>query len=557
MTTKRMNLAAAFLVMCNVLIAQKAAIVNASLTKATVYYGNGATLEHSATAQLQAGSQELIISNLSHLMDEQSIQIACPENVVLLSYRYQLKSEVPPPNADAILIKMADSIKLLSKQVKLLLHDENTQNEVLANTQKLIETSVSKTPDKTISSTELIKLIEYYNTKIQAIKASVYISNQKREQLNDSIIAIQYRKTTRQNTLVIPTITNGQLVLQLICNTATNANFDFSYYTSNAGWLPTYDLRVKTIDNSLKLVYKAMVTQNTGIDWKQTKLTLTTNNPNQNSTAPILNPWFVKVQVPAVYKQLLAGKSMAVNSIQGISSQSLDEVVVRGYSSQEQKMKDENMEGDLVQAYTTLSESQLNTSFEIDLPYNIPSDGKAYSVGIKDENIEAGYKHYAVPKLDSDAFLLAELSNWETLNLMPGDANIIMDNVYLGKSFINPNTIADTLNISLGRDKRVAVKRTLVKEYSKSKTNNDYKTDDFTYEIIVKNNKKQDIEMLLKDQYPIAQTKEVEITLKETGNAEIDVDKGILNWKLKLKPGESKKIRFSYSIKYPKDRKVV
>ncbi len=157
--------------------------------------------------------------------------------------------------------------------------------------------------------------------------------------------------------------------------------------------------------------------------------------------------------------------------------------------------------------------------------------------------------------MDNDAFLIAQIDRWDSLSLLPGQANIIMDNVYLGKSFLNPNTTEDTLNLSLGRDKRVSINRKLIKEF-KSVKRNDTKTETYTYETTVKNNKNKPVELQLKDQYPISQTKEVEVVLTEDGSANIDNETGLMNWNIKLQPGESKKIRFSYQIKYPKNKVI-
>ena len=98
-----------------------------------------------------------------------------------------------------------------------------------------------------------------------------------------------------------------------------------------------------------------------------------------------------------------------------------------------------------LQDFTTLNEGQLNTNFDIDLPYDIESDGQLHSVTIKDEEIVCVLKNYSVPRLDKEAYLLAEVANWQNLDLLPGDANIIMDDTYVGKSLIDPNTTADTL----------------------------------------------------------------------------------------------------------------
>jgi uncharacterized protein (TIGR02231 family) len=209
-----------------------------------------------------------------------------------------------------------------------------------------------------------------------------------------------------------------------------------------------------------------------------------------------------------------------------------------------------------IQQYTTLTESQLNTNFEIDLPYNIESDGLVHTVTIKEEKINAILKNYAVPKLDKDAYLLAEIADWQKLDLLPGSANIIMDNTYIGKSMIDPNSTADTLNLSLGKDKRVAIKRSLVKDYTSTKTSGSNTKQLFTYELTVKNNKITTVDLLIKDQFPISNIKEVEIKLEESNGAMVNDETGVLTWKISLKPGESKKVRFGYTVKYPKDIRI-
>ena len=310
------------------------------------------------------------------------------------------------------------------------------------------------------------------------------------------------------------------------------------------------------------MVYKASLTQTTGLDWKKTKLTLSTGTPNFGVTAPVLTPWYLQLYVPGIYTDLerraMQGNATR-NFVQSYANDKAlaEEVVVSGYGEMKVKKQLDDVDPSTVQQYTSLTQGQLNTSFEIDLPYDISSDGQLNSVTIKDQEISCVLKNYAVPRMDKDAYLLAEVADWQNLDLLPGDANIIMDDTYIGKSVIDPNSTADTLNLSLGRDRRLAVKRSLVKEMSSLKTSGGNTKQVFTYEIIVKNNKITDVNLLLKDQYPLSTIKEVEVKLEEGGEAMVNAETGVLTWKIDLKPGESKKVRFSYSVKYPKDKKIV
>ncbi len=161
-----------------------------------------------------------------------------------------------------------------------------------------------------------------------------------------------------------------------------------------------------------------------------------------------------------------------------------------------------------------------------------------------------------MPKADPDAFLLAEISDYEKLNLMPGDANIILENMYVGKSYLNPYTTTDTLNLSMGRDKKITVKREKVLEQSGVKFLGSNKKQTFTYEIRVRNGKREPVNLLLKDQYPVATDNNMEIELLEASNAEINKETGVLTWKLDVAPGATQKVRISYSVKYPKDKTI-
>jgi uncharacterized protein (TIGR02231 family) len=132
----------------------------------------------------------------------------------------------------------------------------------------------------------------------------------------------------------------------------------------------------------------------------------------------------------------------------------------------------------------------------------------------------------------------------------------MVEGTYIGKSFIDPGSTQDALNLTLGRDKRIVVKREKVTDFSSVKFLGSSRKEVFTYQITVRNNKKEKAEMLLKDQYPISTDKDIEVELLENSGAAVNKDNGVLTWKLELAPGESKAIRISYSVKYPKDKAV-
>ncbi len=527
----------------------------ASLNKATVYYGYGADLQHSSKVNLVNGMQELIIDNVSLYPDINTLQISCPENVTILSYQHRIFTKPTLPKPPTAPSKMYDTIKLLQKQIGGINNEININDDQIRRIESLIVNNFTTPDKKNISSDELVKLTTFYTDKIKNIKQRIFDLQEKRTDINNKIIELNARlnQLAEAEIPIVQPKPTGQLILQVMSAAPGMVNFDFNYFTRNAGWTPTYDIRVKSIDNSFKIVYKALLTQTTGLNWNGIKLNLSTSNPNQGNTIPLLSPLYVQLYAPIIYNAVTTTGYAAASRVPMMQEDMISKDNESNFVMTKKALNNNNTFD--VADHLTLKESQLNTNFEINLPYDIPSDGAAYSVNIKEEKILVNYQHIAIPKLDNDAFLIAQIDRWDSLSLLPGQANIIMDNVYLGKSYLDPNTTEDTLSLSLGRDKRIAIDRKLLKDY-KSTKRGEFKTEVFTYEITIKNNKKQAVDMNVKDQYPISQTKEVEVLLTEDDQANINTETGILNWNIHLKPGESKKIRFSYQLKYPKNKLI-
>ncbi|MEO5564314.1 MAG: DUF4139 domain-containing protein, partial [Chitinophagaceae bacterium] len=526
--------------------------------------GYGAELNHESKVKVDANTKIIVISGLSTQVDVNSLQISCPANVALLSQRYSLYR---PPAAPVVKSKeverLEDSIALSQKEISRIGNLILIEQEILSKTGSLIEATISTSGNKTITSAEVLRLVEYYNARIEKSKTSIFNHQQAEKKIADQVN--EWRKRIvelNKNAVPVYLKPYGQIVLQVLCKKVEEIPISLSYYTNNAGWTPVYDVRVNSKTNKVKLVYKASVTQSSGIDWKKTKLTLSTGTPNFGVAAPVLSPWYLQLYVPALYNEVVVvgyDTARSRNTIQSMKDEkSIKEVIVAqedGYAKKADITS--TVDPSTLQQYTTLNEGQLNTNFDIDLPYDIESDGQLHSVTIKDEEIACTLKNYSIPRVDKETYLLAEIADWQNLDLLPGDANIIMDDTYVGKSVIDPNTTADTLNLSLGKDKRLAVKRSLVKELSSLKTTGKDSKQTFTYEITVKNNKLTDVNLLLKDQFPLSTIKEVEVKLEESQDALLNEETGVLTWKIALKPGESRKFRFAYAVKYPKDKKII
>lgn len=205
---------------------------------------------------------------------------------------------------------------------------------------------------------------------------------------------------------------------------------------------------------------------------------------------------------------------------------------------------------------TTAVENQTIVEFEVNRPYTVLSNAEKLMVDLKEYNIETNYKYYAIPKLDPDAFLIARISNWDQYGLLEGEANLFFEDAYVGRTVLDARSLADTLDISLGRDKSIVVARNKIDEYATFRTIGGNRSDSRGYKIYVRNKKSAAIDITVFDQLPVASISEISIQPKILSNGKFDDHTGEVSWELNLLPTEQKELILGYEVKYPKREKV-
>ena len=206
--------------------------------------------------------------------------------------------------------------------------------------------------------------------------------------------------------------------------------------------------------------------------------------------------------------------------------------------------------------YVAVDNAGINTTFDIDIPYTIPSDGQQHLVSVKKYEAPATYQYFAAPKADKDAFLEAKITHWEDFNMLPGTTNIFYEGTYIGQGAIDMRTVIDTMSVSLGRDKKIIIKREQDVKLRSVKQIGTNVRETFGYNITVRNTRKEAITILLQDQMPVSNDKDIELEDKETSGADYNETTGILQWTVTVKPNETKTIPFGYTLKYPKGKRL-
>jgi hypothetical protein len=584
-------------------------------------YSSGARVERKASVNIQSGRTEISFAGLSNQLDQQTVQLRADANITLLSVQ---------STKDFL------TVRKIEEEEKDFLDRANTLKDKLNLDSKTLD--VYKNEEAMLIKNQAIG--GQAGVKTAELKEALDLQRQRLTEVYGKELEIQKRLLTEQKDLERFRAQLGEIskkrdsisyiVTALVDSKETRTvNFELLYNVKDAGWFPTYDVRVNEVTEPLTVLMNANVFQRSGETWKNISLLLSTGNPNDNATPSPLEPWMLGFYDPSMpvrgqttpglisgriintSNQPIAGATVSIRrtrmavisdvngffKIQGDASgnsilissvgyatkeirgtpgyinvtleesaNSLNEVVVSALSSRAagveiseddkavmQKKKDVSM-----QTVAVVTQFQPTTTvYRIDDKYSLETDGKTTTIGIRQFEIPAIYDYYVTPKIDPAAFLTARIINWQDYNLQSGEASLYYEGTFLGKTYIDLGAVADTLSLSLGKDNGIKITRKLVKEYSTKKFIGNTRTESKDYEISVQNTKKVPVNIRILDQIPVSITKEISVEDLKANDAQVDKDTGIVSWTFTLPAGQEKKLNFSYSVKYPKDRKVV
>lgn len=608
---------------------KKEITVKTEVGEATVFI-NGAQVVRKKTIDLPSGISLVRFTELSPYLDVKSLQLKTGENAVVLSVNHQFNYSDSAGRSKEIegLVNRYAAIEDKIKQ-------ENISLSIIAEELAFLKDNrIIGGKNQEVSFNNLKETANFYRDRITALKMKESENTKNISKLNNekSLIDKQIRQISS-----IKASPQSEVWAKIETKSPLKCELELSYFVSNVGWFPSYDVRAKSIADPIELIYKANIHQSTKEDWKNIKLKLSSGNPSQGGVAPQLQTYSLNYgSVPPRYRNIenqvngkvidakerkgLPGVSVSIKgstigtitdldgnysiSIPNNNSQleynmvgfekqtlsvygtimnvelqeiekNLDEVVVVGYGT----MRKDDMDMDLKSSSPSMEspkkerkklktapqryiqsqmvENETNFEFDVKNLYTINSDNKNITVDINSYSLEAKYEYYCAPKADKDAFLMANILDWEKYNIMEGEANIFFENTFVGKTILDVRNITDTLSLSLGRDKSVSVKREKVKDFTKKQFLSSKKEDTRDWMISIKNNKKQAINMVLYDQVPVSNNEEIEVTVENISGANLNKESGELKWKLNLEPNGKKDYEVKYKVKYPKEKSLI
>ncbi|MBI3133187.1 MAG: mucoidy inhibitor MuiA family protein [Bacteroidetes bacterium] len=621
----------------------------------------GAQVNRSGSVTIPAGTSDVIFTGISPLLKRESLQAGTKANISILAVHYETKTVEKAQNKEELAelekaqLEKQEALSKLYAKLEVI----RTREALIANLAYYQSQNMSATID------DIVKAEQVIASKLEAIKLEALQVEKQIEEMNRDVNQLSQKIAAMG---VIYESIEPRVVIKVKAAAEVKAKFTLSYFVSNARWYPSYNLNVKSLDEPLLIDYQANISQQTGEDWKDVKLTLSTVDPNLSGQKPILTPWYLVLnqmnqrpdetnynrytpnQVntvsgritdqygePLPYATVLVvgstvgtytdadgfytlnipqGKNQISVSFIGYNPVTIyvtanthnivlaekplmleeiivvdaleaenynysyayaDEVVVLdAYESQnisydysavevvtsssirEKKSNQPRLNKQAIYSPTYSApvemERQVNVvsaEFEIEEKYSIPSDEKNYNVKIDEIEKKVFYQYYCAPRFNTDVFLTAQMTDWESLSLLEGQANIFFEGTFVGSSLLDAKFVGDTLDISLGRDKRIVVDRVKEKEFSKYKIVGDEASKSVKWVISVKNNKDVPINLIVEDQFPLTSDSRIQIETDEVQDAKVDETTGIITWDIKLAGSKMTEVSFKYKVTYP------
>ncbi len=569
---KKLFIAALSVMLIGSTYAESEKKVKTDIDEVTVFL-QGAQIHRSGKASIPKGVTKVIIEGMPQNFNKNSIQVKGKGEFIIMDV--SSKMHYPVPEQIAVSTEVPDKVLREIRLIKDSLNDvswiladiENDIQSYTSEKQILLNSGVIKGQVSNDSIPALKEAMDYLRLKLSDINHLLLKSQRKKSDLTQDQSRMSNRlaelnnysvNQRNQNQQVQPLAPVQQVIVTVSADYATSGYIELSYMVPDAGWSPAYDLRADDITSPVKLTYKANVYQSTGVNWDNVNVKLSTINPNRSNVKPVLAPWYVDFYRP-VQVPVYSGNAYAQPTMD--DSYDLKELVTDAAPTTMRAANKKDYASKLPEAqqianYTQMSENMAMVEFDLKLKQSIPSDGQYHMMAVKSENIASSYEHFIVPKLDKDAFLIAHLTGWEEMNLLPAVANIYYDGTYVGQTRINPSVMSDTLDLSLGRDNGIYVTRKKTDDEEKVKALSNEKIKTVTYEIAVKNYKAGSINLTIEDQLPITTNEDIKVELLSSSKAEYNKDEGFLIWKYEIGAKETKKLSFSYSMKYHKDKQL-
>lgn len=328
-----------------------------------------------------------------------------------------------------------------------------------------------------------------------------------------------------------------------------------TYAVSGANWEPIYDVRVMPDTEKVNMTYYGIVTQETGEDWENVALTLSTAPHTEARELPELSPWYLNSEMPVPRARRGMGFKMAKGDMAApcMAPPPASEAAMGGMVCDEKKLAREEPEMNMMDQLV----SEVETSGEA-IVYKVPgtdtiiSDGEPKKLTVAILDLTCKTEYLSIPKLSPEFYLKAKVSNDTEFVFLSGKVNLFQEDDYIGATNINTIAPKEKFDLSLGVTRQVVIKRELVKKETAAAGLLGGTRITYGYEIKVENHRKAKAKLVIMDQMPVPSHKDIKIEklVVDPEAKEID-DLKRIKWKFFLDPEQKRTVRLEYSVEHP------
>jgi uncharacterized protein (TIGR02231 family) len=526
--------------------------VDSTISAVTVYTDR-AVVTRTATVELTGGIAELVFANLPQALNERSLQVSGRGTAAALILDVSSKQTYVDFTPNARVKELEDQLRALGKQVRGL-DDRGSGLQAQSAMLDRMEVALFAPPTKDVPRPDLTPFTNSL-TYLTEQKARV---TTERAALDEQREDLQNKTNTVQQQLNELRGAGGRgyktVTVRVSAAQAGNLQVALSYTVPGATWSPSYDARVLSTERAVALGYFGLVRQNTGEDWKDVALMLSTARPGLGGAAPVLSVWnldvFVARPAPVAYaeRREMMAKSAApagVNMQSLTTNIALDEV-------------DANSLKDAETATATIEAGATSASFKIATTASIPSDNSPQKVPITSIKLTASPEYLTVPKRQTTAFLTAKVYNNSEFPLLAGAMNVFLDGTFVATSSLRTVMAGEKFDLALGADEGISVKHKRVARFAEDTgLTNSGKRITYEYLITVQNNKRTAERVIVADQVPLSRNEKIVVKLLSPDAKDVKpTDEGTLKWSLDLKPCEKRELTVKFTVEYANEVNV-
>jgi uncharacterized protein (TIGR02231 family) len=546
MKTSRLLLAGGLLAA----LARLSAVPVDSHISAVTVYQDRAVVTRTATVQLAGGTAELVFANLPQTLNEQSLQVSGRGTAAATILDVAAKQTYVDYTPNARVKELEDQLKGLGRQMRGL-DDRTGLLHAQAAMLDRMEAALFAPPTKDVPRPDLNQLttslgfLTEQKAKLMTERATL---DEQREELQNKINTVQNQLDELRGAggKAFKTVT-----VRVAAAQAGSLDVSLSYTVPGASWVPSYDARVLSGERAVALGYFGIVRQNTGEDWKDVALTLSTARPSMGGAAPVLTVWNLDVFNPiplpeqdermkrsemSMRKAAPAPLAAAVNMQTLTSNAPAD-----GFEARDAGF-----------AAATLEAAATSASFRIGVPVSVISDNSPQKVPVTSAVLKAVPEYLTVPKRQPTAFLTAKVVNTSDFPLLAGAMNVFLDGTFVATSGLRTVMSGEKFDLALGVDDGIAVKHKRVNKFTEDTgLTNSGKRITYEYLITVQNNKKTAERVIVADQIPLSRNEKIVVKQLAPDAREVKpTDEGTLKWTLDLKPGEKRELTVKFAVEF-------